>query len=155
MNVALYARVSSEDQNVDQQLSRLRNYAHAQGWIVAKAVADTESGRLPLAQRAAFSRLLSERERFDAIVVFNMDRLTRWWPDEAVIEEAFRGGRCRLVSMSEHIDLETATGRAMFRVKMAFACWMPEDMREKQRVGIERAKAEGKYVGGKPGRKRK
>ena len=40
----------------------------------------------------------------------------------------------------------------MFRIKMAIGCYMPEDMREKQKIGIARAKAEGKYKGGKKGR---
>ncbi len=40
----------------------------------------------------------------------------------------------------------------MFRIKMAVQCYMPEDMFEKQKVGIERAKAEGKFKGGKRGR---
>ena len=40
----------------------------------------------------------------------------------------------------------------MFRIKMAVGCYMPEDMREKQIIGIERAKLEGKYKGGSKGR---
>jgi len=43
----------------------------------------------------------------------------------------------------------------MFRVKMAVSCYMPEDMREKQRIGIARAKAEGKYKGRQKGAKNK
>ena len=41
----------------------------------------------------------------------------------------------------------------MFRIKMAVNCHMPEDMLEKQAIGIARAKKEGKYKGGKVGRK--
>jgi hypothetical protein len=41
------------------------------------------------------------------------------------------------------MDLSTASGRLMFRMKMAVSCYMPEDMREV--AGIERAKKEGKY----------
>jgi len=147
--------VSSEDQHVGQQLVRLREYAQSNGWVVAEVVSDEESGRLPLSERARFRSLLERRDDFDAIVVFNMDRLTRWWPDEALLEEYFRSGRCRLVSLSDSIDLQSASGRLMFRLKMAVACYMPEDMREKQVVGILRAKAEGKYKGGVAGRKRR
>jgi len=38
---------------------------------------------------------------------------------------------------------------------MAIHCFMPEDMREKQKVGIERARKQGKYLGRKPGAKNK
>lgn len=152
MRVALYARVSSVDQNVDQQMLKLRQFAKAQGWSVEVEVKDTESGRLPLSERRQFSELLTRLELLDAVVVFNIDRLTRFWPDQAVLEQAFRGN-CRLLSLSDDIDLQTASGRLMFRLKMAVACYMPEDMREKQVVGIERAKKEGKYKGGRKGRK--
>ena len=43
----------------------------------------------------------------------------------------------------------------MFRVRMAVCCLMPEDMKEKQKIGIERARAEGKYLGRKRGSKNK
>ena len=47
------------------------------------------------------------------------------------------------------MDLSNAAGRLMFRMKMAVGCYMSENMREKQVVGIERAKKEGKYKGGR------
>jgi DNA invertase Pin-like site-specific DNA recombinase len=153
LKVALYARVSSDDQNVSQQLVRLRSFAKGGGWVIGAEVADEESGRKPLVERESFKELLARREDFDAVVVFNTDRLTRNWADEAFLEEAFSSGRCRLVSMSDSVDLRSASGRLMFRLKMAVACFMPEDMREKQVVGIERAKEEGKYRGGKKGRR--
>ena len=144
MKVALYARVSTDDQNVRQQLEKLREHASRQGWLVVREIADEESGRLPLMARKRFMRLLGELEGLDAVVVYNIDRLTRNWEDEAKLEHAF-SGTCTLVSMSDAVDLTTASGRLMFRMKMAVSCYMPEDMREKQIIGIDRAKREGKY----------
>jgi len=150
-SVALYARVSTEDQNVKQQLQRLRNYAKARGWAVVREIADTESGRKPLMERKQFRKLLDTLEGLRAVIVYNTDRLTRNWEDEPRLEAAFSGD-CTLLSMSDAVDLSNASGRLMFRMKMAVSCFMPEDMREKQIIGIERAKAEGKYKGGKKGR---
>lgn len=151
MRIALYARVSTDDQNVKQQLERLRFYAKGRGWEVIKEIADTESGRKPLMERKQFLKLLNNLDGFDAVLVYNIDRLTRNWEDQPKLEAAFSNG-CTLLSMSDSVDLSNASGRLMFRLKMAVACYMPEDMREKQIIGIERAKREGKYKGGKKGR---
>jgi len=160
INVKIYARVSSEEQNVDQQAEYLKKWAERNTYNEDKIniigiVKDTERGSIPLAQRRKFKKLLEKGvlEGF-SILIFNLDRFTRYWYDEAYLEKLFRDNweRCKLISASESIDLMTATGRAMFRFKMVVNCLMPEDMREKQVVGIERAKREGKYKGGKIGR---
>lgn len=148
MRVALYARVSTDDQHVRQQLEQLRKYAQAQGWEVVREVADEESGTIPLMDRKAFKKLLDSLVGLDAVLVFNTDRLSRYWPDEPELESRFKG-TCNLLSMKDAVDLSTASGRLMFRVKFAMNCFMPEDMREKQVVGIERAKREGKYKYGR------
>ena len=117
---------------------------------------DEESGTLPLTERKHFLKLLEKSKHglFDAIVIYNLDRLTRNWDDVTFIEKHFRDNwdKCMLISISDTIDLKNASGRMMFRIKMAVQCYMPEDMREKQTIGIERAKREGKYKGGKKGR---
>ena len=156
MKVALYARVSTEDQNVDQQMKYLKQWANTNKHTVVKVVKDVESGTKPLIERKRFLRLLedSHKDINDAIVIVNLDRLTRNWEDVVFIEKYFRNNweKCKLISTSDSIDLSNASGRFMFRMRMAVCCYMPEDMREKQRIGIDRAKRQGKYKGGKKGR---
>ena len=151
MKVAIYCRVSTKEQNVKQQVKKCKEYAKRNGWEILKVIKDEESGRKELLERKEFKKLLDTLDRYDAVLVYNIDRLTRNWGDQAKLEEYFKEG-CQLLSMSEPIDLQTASGRLMFRMKMAVSCYMPEDMREKQRIGIERAKKEGKYKGGVKGR---
>ena len=156
MKVAIYARVSTEDQNVNQQVEYLKQWCKKQNYDIVVVVKDNESGRLNLNERKYFKRLLDKSlsDGFDAIVIYNLDRLTRNWDDVTFIEKHFRENwdKCKLISTSDNIDLSTSSGRLMFRIKMAVSCYMPEDMREKQRIGIERAKRQGKYKGGKKGR---
>lgn len=157
MKVAIYCRVSTEDQNVKQQERYLADWCSKHSYEITKKVIDEESGRLPLTERKRFKRLLEDSindTNFEAIIIYNLDRLTRNWDDVTLIERHFRDNwdKCKLISVSDSIDLSSASGRLMFRVKMAVQCFMPEDMREKQKIGIDRAKAEGKYKGGKPGR---
>jgi len=154
MKVAIYSRVSTKDQNVRQQSLDIRRWCYAQGWDVVKAVLDKESGTLPLRKRKNFRKLLTKpNKQYEAIVVQNLDRLTRNWEDEYYIEEQFSNGELKLISKGDKIDLKTASGRAMFRMKMIMSCFMPEDMRERQAIGIARAKKEGKFRG--PGKKSK
>jgi len=157
MNVAIYSRVSSIDQNVQQQSKYLRNWCKSQGYTVVESVLDTESGTLPLRHRKKFRKLLNPKNKYRAIVVYNLDRLTRNWYDENFIEQMFfdNWSDLQLISTCEPIDLSTASGRMMFRMKLVVSCFMPEDMKEKQKIGISRAKKEGKYKGRKKGSKNK
>jgi len=155
----LYARVSTEDQNVNQQMDYLKEWAKNNSHNVVKVVKDIESGITPLVDRKRFRKLLDDslNDAMDAIAIVNLDRLTRNWEDVVFIENHFREHweTCKLISTGDEINLSNANGRFMFRVRMAVCCYMPEDMREKQRIGIERAKLEGKYKGRKPGSKNK
>ena len=152
MKINIYCRVSSEDQNVEQQVQYCKKWFIKNGYNINKIVKDTESGRLPLIERKQFHALLKENKH---IGIFNLDRLTRNWDDITLIEKHFREqwGTCNLISTADTIDLSNASGRMMFRIKMCVSCYMPEDMREKQIIGINRAREEGKYKGGKKGRK--
>lgn len=154
MRVAIYCRVSTDDQNVKQQAAYLKEWCTKQGFTIKRIVMDEESGLLPLTERKKFLKLLKQND-YDAIVIFNLDRLTRNWDDVTMIESFFRENwnTKKLISAGDSVDLSNASGRMMFRIKMAVSCYMPEDMREKQKIGIDRARKEGKYKGGKKGRK--
>ena len=156
MKAAIYCRVSTEDQNVRQQAMHTKEWALRQGFIIDKIIMDEESGRLPLTLRKNFMTLLDQilAKKYDTLIIYNLDRLTRNWDDVVYIEKIFRDnyGWLKLISTSDVVDFNNASGRMMFRIKMAISCYMPEDMREKQKIGIDRAKAEGKYKGGQKGR---
>ncbi|HEV2201944.1 MAG TPA: recombinase family protein [Bryobacteraceae bacterium] len=79
IRVAIYARVSTADgrQDPENQLSELRRFAATQGWDVTDGYVDYESGGR--AHRAEFRRMLedSTQRRFDVLVFWALDRLTR------------------------------------------------------------------------------
>ena len=156
MKVALYARVSTDEQNVAQQAKFLQEYAIRNGFEIAQIIQDEESARIPLTSRKKFLKLLDDSLRgvFDCVIVFKLDRLTRNWGDVSLVEKHFASNwdRCKLMSAYDSVDLATAAGRLSFRFVMAIACYEVESMFERQRVGIDRAKAEGKFKGGKKGR---
>lgn len=156
MRVLIYCRVSTDDQNVDQQAEVCREYCKDKGYEIAWTIKDKESGRKPLLERERFLKILRDEYNFsyDAVLVYNLDRLTRNWDDVTKIERYFRENwdRVKLMSISNLIDLGNASGRLMFRIFFATACFQPEDMYEKTMIGVARAKKEGKYKGGKKGR---
>lgn len=159
MRGKVYARVSTEDQHVNQMAEYTKNFYLRQEHEIIQVVKDEESGRLPLTERKDFKRLLEESllDGTEFIAVQNLERLTRNWDDVTFIEKYFRENwdKIKLLSTADAVDLTNASGRMLFRVRMAVSCFMPEDMREKQIVGIARAKAEGKYKGRLKGHKNK
>jgi len=156
MRCDIYCRVSSEDQNVEQQLKHLRGWVINNNYVIASETLDKQSGKIPLEDREQFINLLNN-PKGDALVVFNLDRLTRNWDSVTFIEKHFRDSwdKYKLISTKDEINLDNANGRLMFRIKLAINCHMPEDMLEKQAVGIARAKAEGKFKGRQKGAKGK
>ena len=153
-----YARVSTEDQNVEQQMKYLKEWQQKNNYAIGNVTKDIESGLTPLLERKRFKKHIEQaKQNNHGVCIYNLDRLTRNWEDVVFIERWFRENwdTTPLISTADEINLSNANGRFMFRVRMAVCCYMPEDMKEKQKIGIERAKAEGKYKGRKPGSKNK
>jgi DNA invertase Pin-like site-specific DNA recombinase len=136
---------------VKQQVEFLQDWCKKQGYTIIKIVSDEESGRLALVDRKKFNKLLNDsllqESNIEAIIIHNLDRLTRNWVDQAVIEKFFteNWNKVKLISASDSIDLSNASGRLTFRIRMAVSCYEPENIREKQKIGISRAQLEGRY----------
>jgi len=154
MKLDLYARVSTNDQDVDQQMNYLRQWCVKNSIKIGKEVYDKQSGKVDLEQRKDFLDLLENPSlNSKGLLILNLDRLTRNWDSVVFLEKHFRKcwDKYKLFSTADEINLSNASGRLMFRIKLAVTCHMPEDMLEKQTIGIARAKAEGKFKGRKKG----
>lgn len=154
MRLDIYARTSTQHQDVMQQVHYLRQWVLKNGHQISSEVIDQQSAKIDLKERTKFLELLNN-PKGEAMLVFNLDRLTRNWDSVTFIEKAFRENwdKYKLISTADEINLYTAAGRLMFRIKLAVNCHMPEDMLEKQAIGIARAKAEGKFKGRQKGAK--
>jgi DNA invertase Pin-like site-specific DNA recombinase len=77
MRVALYARVSTDRQETDNQLAQLREFAEKQGWEIAGEYVDHESGAK--SDRAEIQRMFTDasKRRFDLLLFWALDRLSR------------------------------------------------------------------------------
>src|SRR3954470_16861225 len=102
-----YARVSTEDQNLDLQLDALRKAGRT------KIFEKKESGRAGT-KRPAFEAALAYLRPEDQLVVWKVDRLGRSLREMLDTAHMLQARGIKLRSLTEQVDTETATGRLMF-----------------------------------------
>ncbi len=158
MNKAIiYARISTnqEKQNINQQVEYCKKQAELKGFIVIKVFKDEKTGKT--SDRRGYQRMLKflKENPEVTLIVQDTDRLTRNFYDGVEFEKFVLENKIKLVSLSELVDLETANGRFMFRIKLAMNNFYVENLHDKIKIGVSRAKKEGKYKGRKKGAKSK
>lgn len=144
---ALYARVSTLDQHTDNQLVELRRYAAARGWDVVEHVDHGVSGSKE--RRPALDALVADakRRRFDAVVVWRLDRLGRSIKHLITLIDELQALGIAFVSLGEGLDTTTPAGRLQFHVLAAIAEFERARIQERVQAGLARAKAQGKRLG--------
>jgi DNA invertase Pin-like site-specific DNA recombinase len=147
MRAAVYARVSTFDQEPENQLAELRRYAGARGWTLQEYVDRGVSG--PKDRRPALDALLADarRRRFDVLVVWRLDRLGRNLRHLITLLEELQALGIAFVTLGESIDTTTPAGRLQLHLLGAFAQFERERIRERVTAGLQRAKAQGTRLG--------
>lgn len=147
MRAALYARVSTSDQTCENQLAELRAYIAARSWSPIEFVDEGVSGSKD--SRPALDRLLAaaRRRRFDAVVVWRLDRLGRNLRHLVVLLDELSALGISFVSLNEGIDFGTPAGKLQFHVLAALAEFERSRIVERVRSGIARARAQGTRFG--------
>ena len=147
LRAALYVRVSTTDQTLENQLPELRRYAEARGWSVREYADEGVSGTAQ--RRPALDQLVTDarRRRLDVLVCWRLDRLGRslkhlvtLLDDLAVLGVAF-------VSLHEGIDATTPAGKLQMHILAAIAEFERARIAERVVAGLERARRQGKQLG--------
>ena len=150
--VALYARVSSERQDVDlsvaAQLRALRDYAQKNGYLVAREYVDeAESGRI--ADRPQFRNMLDEAAKpeapFREILVWNFSRFTRKREHAVAFKSMLRRKGIRVVSITEHAD-DSPTGKLMEAIIESVDEFYSENLAQEVVRGMREAASRGFWV---------
>ena len=143
MSVYAYARVSTEDQNVDQQIATLQKYNP--DYSVTEKFTGTSL------ERPKFKKLIAELKRGDTLIVREVSRLGRKTSEVLALAESLQERDIKLIvdNLGE-LDITSQTGKLLFLMLSGLAEMERETMLERQRIGIERAKSEGRYKGRKP-----
>ena len=136
-----YARVSTDDQNLDAQTDALK----AAG--AERIFADKISGGTR--KRPELGKLFEQLREGDVVVVAKYDRLARSLRDLLDIVEAIKERGAGFRSLAEDIDTTTPAGRLVFHVFASIAQFERERISERTKEGLEAARKRGR-VGGRP-----
>ena len=149
---ALYARVSSDRQDVDlsvaAQLRALRDYAEKNGYHVAREYVDeAESGRI--ADRPQFQKMLDEASKSEApfkeILVWKFSRFTRKREHAVAFKAMLRRRGVRVVSITEHAD-DSPTGKLMEAIIESVDEFYSENLAQEVVRGMREAASRGFWV---------
>ena len=153
--VALYARVSTEDQaerqTVQAQFDSLRRYCGMyQLPIAAEYVDDGISGATPLDRRAQGRRLLDDggTRAFGAVLVYRLDRLGRSLSTLLAAHQALDRAGVTIRSATEPFATGTPIGRFVFQLLGSITELERETISERMTMGRDRVARGGKYTGG-------
>jgi len=143
--IAIYVRVSTQDQNVENQIIRLTEFARSKGWNY-EVYSEVMSSRKTRPIKAELLAKLRNME-YDGVLVFKLDRWARS-STELILEvnELIKKG-IAFYSYSENLDFSTATGKLHFQILSAFAEFERSLISERTREGLYRARTQGKKLG--------
>ena len=145
-NAGLYGRVSTTDQNTDNQLVPLRAFAGARGWTVIEFT-DVASGARE--RRPGLDELLNavRSRKVDIVICAKLDRLARSTHHLVTLAKEWEALGVDLIVLDQAIDTTTPTGRLLFHVLAAIAEFERDLIRERVKAGMDRARAKGVRLG--------
>lgn len=152
MNVAIYVRVSTEEQaqegySIRAQLNRLEAYAKSQDWTIVKKYIDEGQSAKDM-NRTDLKKMLRDLEKglFNCVLVYRLDRLTRSVLDLYKMLKIFENHNVKFKSATEVYDTTTAMGRLFITLVAALAQWERENLGERVRFGLNQKAKEGKWA---------
>ena len=147
---AIYVRVSTDQQSVENQLRELRQIAERRGWEVVKEYQDAGiSGAKGRNGRPGLDEMLkdAQRRRFDVVMAWAIDRLGRSLIDLLGTIQALEACGVDLYLDQQAIDTTTPAGRLMFQITGAFAEFERSMIRQRVNAGLKRAVERGATLG--------
>ena len=116
--VALYCRVSTLDQTIDNQLLELRDHCSRMGWEIVKEYADEGlSGTLSRDKRPAFNEMIKDayRKSFDLVVCWDCSRIGRSMKELVMFLSDMKDKGVGICSVRQGFDTSTTMGEMMFQ----------------------------------------
>lgn len=147
---AIYVRVSTDKQTVENQVTALRQIAERQGWEIVQEYRDAGiSGAKGRESRPGLDQMLKDasKRRFDVVMAWAIDRLGRSLIDLLGTIQTLEACGVDLYLDRQAIDTTTPAGRLMFQVTGAFAEFERSMIRQRVHAGLKRAVKAGKTLG--------
>lgn len=143
--IAIYLRVSTQDQNLDNQKLPLIEYCKRMGWDYEIFQEKESTRKTRPVQWELYNRLL--KKEFDGLLIYKFDRWARSTKELIEHIENLMSKEVKIYSYAENIDLNSSMGRAMLTIISAFAQLERDIIRERTLAGLARARAQGKKLG--------
>jgi DNA invertase Pin-like site-specific DNA recombinase len=149
MKVAIYARVSTTKQELEQQLNACRRFCEYKQLTIAGEYQEKVSSTK---NRPEYLRVLSDLRamKYDGVVVFRIDRLGRTSRELSLVVDELENRGLKIFSINENFDTSTAIGRAMREFIYTLAQLEREQISEATTQRLAAIKASGKRLGQKP-----
>jgi site-specific DNA recombinase len=156
IKVAIYCRVSTEEQDADKQEVACLEYCERNKIDVFKVYKDTGISGMK-SSRPAFDEMLKEMRsrRFNAIMVTKLDRIGRSLQHLLSIFDEFRKIGVHFIAITQNIDTSSAVGTFQLQVMGAFAEFERNIISERTKEGLKYAKNIGKRGKDKKERKKR
>src|SRR5690242_19298414 len=139
--VALYTRVSTDEQKTDLQLMDLKDYVKKRGYAIYMVYEDIVSGAAK--ERQALDQLMEDarKRKFDIVLVWKFDRFARSLKMLVDSLALFQELGIDFISYKENIDTTTSMGRLIFHINSAYAAFEREIIRDLVIAGIRAKRA--------------
>ena len=155
MKIAIYCRVSTEEQNADKQEDICREYCKRNNFEVYKIYKDIISGKTT--SRPEFNMLLKDMRslKFDCVMATKLDRIGRSLQHLLSLFDEFKNKGIHFIAVTQNIDTTTASGKLQLHILGAFAEFERNIISERTKEGLRRAVGVGKRGKDKNPRKRR
>ena len=141
-----YARVSTDEQNLDRQLDQLKDFGVSPDKIYTEKITGTKKDRPVLLKLLEFAR----DNQNDTIVITDLTRISRSTKDLISLVEALGNRGINLKSLKESwLDTSTAQGKLMFTIMAGLAQFERDLISERTKEGLKSARLRGRN-GGRP-----
>ena len=151
--VALYLRVSTTEQTVENQQRELEAVAERHGWNVVAVFTDAGiSGTKGREKRPGYDRLCHgiARREFNLVAAWSVDRLGRSLQNLVAFLGELHAKNVDLYLHRQGLDTSTPAGKAMFQMLGVFSEFERAMIVERVKAGLSRAQSQGKKLGRRP-----
>ncbi len=156
MKVAIYVRVSTNEQTTLNQELELKDYCDRNNYEIFKIYKDEGVSGVKTTRPELDNMLQDMRKKlFESIIVWKFDRLGRSTAHLLQVLEEMRNKNITLIATSQNIDTSTTMGKFFFTILSGFAEMEREMIRERILLGLDRRKKQGKSLGRPKGSKDK
>jgi DNA invertase Pin-like site-specific DNA recombinase len=151
MKVCIYARVSTQDQEAENQVSQLKDYATKQGWGVVYTLIDVGSGAKGRQERQGLDKVftLAHQRKYDVLLIWSLDRFSREGSRETIgyLTQLEKSGVGFHSFTEPYLSSLGIFGDAIISLLATLAKQERIRIGERTKAGLERAKSNGKRLG--------